>query len=126
MAEARTTATPIRRDQQRAMHAYNAVGQVPQEGRDDYQGAVNDLGANILRSGLCAAIAAVQRIDKRGTLLLAHLASANVPGLEGATAQNFAKQVRELDADHYMLATRELLQVASWLKRAAQATFGKG
>lgn len=125
MTDARTTATPIRRDQQRALHAYNAVSEVPPEQRDDYQGAVNDLGANILRSGLCAAIAAVQRIDKQGTLL-AHLASANVPGLEGATAQNFARQVYELDSDHYMHATRELLQVASWLKRAAQATFGKG
>jgi len=31
--------------------------------------------------------------------------------------------VRELDADGYMIATREMLQVATWLKRAVQATF---
>jgi len=125
MAEARTSEKPLRRDQQRALHAYDAVAKVPPTERKDYKSAVNDLGTNILRSGLCAAIAAVQRTDKRGAALLAHLASAGVPGLEGATAHDFAKRVRELDTDQYILATRELLQIASWLKRAAQATFGE-
>lgn len=114
---------PLLRDQRRAVHAYESVGKVPKEERKDYATAVNDLGANILRSGLCAAIAAIQRLGPRGSLLLAHLASANVPGLEGATSGNFADRVRELDADSYMIATRELLQVAVWLKRATQATF---
>jgi len=111
------------RDQQRALHAYGAVAQVQAGQQKDYQIAVNDLGANILRSGLCAAIASVQRLGSRGDILLDHLASAGVPGLEGATAQNLAQRVRGLDADSYMLATRELLQVATWLKRAVQATF---
>ncbi len=57
-------------------------------------------------------------------LLLGHLAAAGVPGLEGAAANDVAKRVRELDADAYMIATRETLQVAVWLKRAVQATFG--
>ncbi len=111
------------RDQQRARHAYDAVAQVEPGQRKNYQIAVNDLGANILRGGLCAAIAAVQRLGDRGNVLLEHLASAGVPGLEDATAKNLAQRIRELDADSYMLATRELLQVAAWLKRAAQATF---
>ncbi|NJM90824.1 MAG: type III-B CRISPR module-associated protein Cmr5, partial [Myxococcales bacterium] len=38
-------------------------------------------------------------------------------------AQTLAQRVRGLDADGYMMATRELLQVATWLKRAVQATF---
>lgn len=49
------------RDQQRALHAYNAVATVQRQQQKDYEIAVNDLGANILRSGLCAAIASVQR-----------------------------------------------------------------
>ena len=111
------------RDQQRALHAYNAVATVQSGQQKDYEIAVNDLGANILRSGLCAAIASVQRLGNRGDVILAHLASAGVPGLENATAQDLAQRVRGLDADSYMMATRELLQVATWLKRAVQATF---
>jgi hypothetical protein len=60
----------------------------------DYEIAVNDLGANILRSGLCAAIAAVQRLGERGDLLLGHLASAGVPGLEGAAAKDLARPAK--------------------------------
>jgi len=111
------------RDQQRALHAYNAVATVQRQQQKDYEIAVNDLGANILRSGLCAAIASVHRLGNRGDVLLGHLASAGVPGLESATAQTLAERVRGLDADSYMIATRELLQVATWLKRAVQATF---
>lgn len=111
------------RDQQRALHAYDAVNRVGPEQQKDYRIAVNDLGANILRSGLCAAIASVQRLGGRGDVLLGHLANANVPGLEEATAENLFCCVRKLDAGSYMLATRELLQVAMWLKRAVQATF---
>lgn len=123
MAKAEAPKKPMLRDQQRALHAYDAVGGVQKVQQRDYKIAVNDLGANILRSGLCAAIASVQRPGTRNEVLLDHLATAGVPGLEGATAQNLAKKVRELDADSYMIASRELLQVATWLKRAVQATF---
>jgi CRISPR-associated protein Cmr5 len=113
------------RDQQRALHAYKAVGSVPtdKQARENYKIAISDLGANILRSGLCAALASVQRLGDRGKVLLGHLASADVPGLEGATASDLAKRVRALDVDGYMIATREMLQVAMWLKRAVQATY---
>lgn len=110
------------RDQQRALHAYNAVNSVEEIQRNDYKIAVNDLGANILRNGLCAAIASVQRLGNRSGPLLDHLASARVPGLEGATKEKLAEKIRSLDADSYMIATREMLQVATWLKRATQAT----
>lgn len=130
MAKAESPERSITREQQRALRAYEAVGSLPtdEQTQKNYKIAVNALGANILRSGLCAAIAAVQRLnrdsDKRGDILLGHLAGACVPGLEGATASNLAKRVRELDVDGYMIATREMLQVAMWLKRAALATFG--
>lgn len=117
---------PLVRDQRRALHAYKVVAEVPKEEQKDYEIAVNDFGANILRSGLCAAIAAVQRLGNRGArLLLQHLASADVPGLKDATENDLAQRVRELDAEAYMIATREMLQVAVWLKRAVQATFGE-
>jgi CRISPR-associated protein Cmr5 len=111
------------RDQRRALYAYEVVGQMPKDKQKNYKIATNDLGANILRSGLCAALAAVQRLGKGGELLLTHLAGAGVPGLEGASAETLAQNVRELDAEQYMIATREMLQIAMWLKRAVQATF---
>jgi CRISPR-associated protein Cmr5 len=125
MHSAKATPKSVLRDQRRALHAYEAVGKVPKESQKDYKIAVNDFGANILRSGLCAAIAAVQRLGDRGRLLLDHVASAGVPGLEGVSANDVARRVRELDADAYMIATREMLEIAVWLKRAVQATFGE-
>ena len=109
------------RDQQRALHAYACIDKVPASDQKDYRISVNDLGANIMRSGLCAALAAVQR--GRGMLLLDHLATASVPGLESVRAGDLARRAGELDAEAYMIATREILQVAMWLKRATQATF---
>lgn len=126
MPEAEVRRRNVLRDQQRALFAYDAVGGVPSSGksREAYKSAVFALGTNILRSGLCAAIASVQRLnDDGGRILIRHLANASVPGLAGATAENFASRVRDLDADSYMMATREILQVATWLKRAVQATF---
>ncbi len=111
------------RDQLWARYAYDVVGQVPKEDQRDYRIAVNDLGANILRSGLCAALAAVQRRGERGQLLLAHLAGAGVPGLEDCSAEELVRRVRELDVDAYMVVTREMLRLAAWLKRAVQAMF---
>lgn len=111
------------RDQRRALYAYKVVAEVPKDKQRDYKIAVNDLGANILRSGLCAALAAVQRLGERGNILLGHLASAEVPGLAGASAEDLPRRVRELDADTYIIATREVVQVATWLKRAVQAAF---
>lgn len=111
----------VSRDQQRALHAYSCVAGVGPSLRD-YKIAVDGLGANILRNGLCAALATLQREKgERGKTVLAHLASAGIPGLEGATATTLAQRVRYLDVDAYMLATREAVRVAAWLKRAAQA-----
>ncbi len=115
--------TVLIRDQRRALHAYRVVRSVPSEKQADYAIAVNDLGANILRSGLCAAIAALQRMGERSRLVLEHLASAEIPGLEGCRAEELPERIQQLDADAYMLATREALQLATWLKRAVQAAF---
>lgn len=122
MAKAEQRDKTLLRDQRHALHAYESVGKVPKAQQKDYKIAVNDFGANILRSGLCAAIAAIQRLGERGNLLLGHLAAARVLGLEGAKSDDLPRRVRELDADAYIIATREMLEVAVWLKRAVQAT----
>jgi CRISPR-associated protein Cmr5 len=112
------------RDQRRALHAYQAVaGVVSKKQREDYETAVKGLGANILRSGLAAAMAALERLGDGDKTLLHHLATADVPGLDGATSNTVPDRVRQLDVDAYMIATREMIAVATWLKRAAQATF---
>jgi CRISPR-associated protein Cmr5 len=114
-----------RRDQRWALHAYDAVRKVSKGHQPDYEIVVNSLGADILRNGLSAALATLERQkDGRGGALLQHLASAGVTGLANVTGQDLARRVRELGVDGYTIATREILQLAAWLKRAAQATFG--
>ncbi|MCL6607021.1 MAG: type III-B CRISPR module-associated protein Cmr5 [Geminicoccaceae bacterium] len=111
----------VLRDQERARFAYERVAAVPPAERDDYENAVLGLGADILRVGLVAALAAVQRLEKRGARLLDDLAAAKIPGLEAADGKALVAKARTLDADRYMIATRETLAVVSWLRRACQA-----
>ncbi len=117
------------RDQQRVRHAYECIDTVPDNAQKDYKIAVMGLGATILRNGLSAAMAELERMYKNTTndprLLLDHLAKAGIPGLAGATASTLPADIRKLDTDAYMLATRETLQVVLWLKRAVQAKFGE-
>ncbi|MBY0552126.1 MAG: type III-B CRISPR module-associated protein Cmr5 [Candidatus Obscuribacterales bacterium] len=124
MSKQQVVAQPptLLKDQQRAIYAYKAVELLPKERLSDYKITVNSLGANILRIGLSAALAAVERLgEKRATLLLGHLAGASISGLESSTAKDFTKVVRNLPTDDYILATREVLRLVSWLKRATQA-----
>lgn len=113
----------VLRDQTRARFAYERVEAV-RDGRDDYKNAVLTLGADILRSGLIAALAAVQRLNNAASkLLLDDLARAKIPGLEAKDGAELVKKARALDVDAYMIATRETLAVVAWLRRACQATF---
>jgi hypothetical protein len=82
---------------------------------------VNDLGANVLRGGLAAAMAVLERQDRRGRLLLEHLPTPGFTGLEDATRDDLPDRVRHLDLDGYVIASREVLQFATWLRRAMQA-----
>lgn len=111
------------RDQLRARFAYERATGVPQGEQKDYQNAVLALGADILRVGLLAALAAVQRLGDRGKRLLEDLAAAKIPGLEAKDGQEVVQKARGLDVDDYMIATRETLAVVAWLRRACQATF---
>lgn len=114
------------RDQRRALHAYACVRELlgsPQH--NDYRIAVNDLGTNVRRLGLAAALSQIEAEARKHTsasrALLDHLGKAGITGLANTNADSIADAARKLDVDRYMLATRELLQVATWFRRAVQA-----
>ena len=115
---------PLFRDQQRALHAFKSVQDVVSRNDvdfDKYERAVQEFGHSLLTAGLCAALAAVQRLGKDGRTLLEHLASAGIHGFEECTADKYEEQSANLESPDYMIASREALSVASWLKRAVQA-----
>jgi CRISPR-associated protein Cmr5 len=137
-----TTEPPRRftKDQERARNAYRLVHPLwiaylearntgdktaaAKAGKDcdDYEIAVKALGANILRSGLTAALAELMR--RKANKVLEHLAYFPIPGLRPANeGANLLAKANNLSVGEYMLATRETLQVVMWLKRACEALF---
>lgn len=120
----------IIKDQERARHAYALVERIEDNNKQtDYRTTLNALGGNIIRLGLSAALAELQRREKLGGKeVLEHLAQvlkqANLPGLEGdVTAENMVKKINALNAEDYMLATREVMAYLAWFRRAVQALF---
>lgn len=112
------------REQQRALHAYARIERVPAPERDDYSNAINDLGTTILRSGLAAAIANLERKGTRAVgRLFDDLAEANIHALGTVNGAQLGERVRALPLAGYMIATRDLLRLVVWFKRAAQAKF---
>jgi CRISPR-associated protein Cmr5 len=114
----------LTKDQNRARLAYERVAAVACDKRDDYKTAVRALGANVLRSGLSAALADLKR--RKAADVLADIERFGIPGLTGAPngpASSLLVRVNELPVGQYILATRETLQVAMWLKRACDALF---
>jgi CRISPR-associated protein Cmr5 len=118
------------RDHRRARQAYQRVATIATEKRNDvkalsvkaYKSAVDSFGANVIRSGLGAAVAWLQR---RGTpeagAFLEDLASADLRGIGIVQrADDFAAAVRRASNADYMLATRDAIAVVSWFRRALQ------
>ena len=92
---------------------------MPLKAREDYKIAVNNLAANLVRLKLAGALAALERRgDEGANLLLDHLGSVGIPGLQGTDRASLPDRARGLLLDNYILATREMLRVAEWLKRA--------
>lgn len=131
MSENNDKKRELTRDQRRALHAYECVREVANAKdkdnkkdmvlRKDYKILVNDLGARILRSGLAATMAFIERDKSKVAvqLFVGHILNAKIPSIK--KQEDLFDQVREMDVDTYMLATRELLKVVTWLKRAVQA-----
>jgi CRISPR-associated protein Cmr5 len=122
------------REQQRALWAYKLVEGVSQQDRsvqEAFKITANRLGAHIMREGLASTMAFLLRDGRGGhttavNLLLEGLVNqdAKLPVLKvtpQTTSLEFMKQILGLDANGYMLVTRELLKMALWLKRANQA-----
>jgi CRISPR/Cas system CMR-associated protein Cmr5 small subunit len=116
--------SPINRDQQRAAHAYRVVTEVYREGDEawsPYKGIVMELPVVVLRCGLVAAVAWLRRQSgNAGDRVCRHLVAAGIAGLAGEPA-GLLPAVCALPLPRYMVATREALKVAGWLRRAAQA-----
>lgn len=120
------------REQQRALDAYERVRKVADPAlRADYKPRVNGLGAAVLRDGLAAALAFLEREVGSNTAaqrLLKDLEwcleRARLPGLSARDLkEGLPGAVRALELDAYMLATRESLRLLVWFRRAVQATF---
>ena len=112
------------RDQQRALAAYETLDAVvAADNLKNFASLVNGLGGQIIRTGLAAslAFAARYRDDAAATALFDHLRKAKIPGVEGKNRLELITSVSKLDVRAYMHATRELLRVILWLKRAIQA-----
>lgn len=116
------------RDQERARQAYTDVEAVPTDHRRGYKIAVNSFGTYVLREGLAAALAWIERDknEKAKILLIEHLARTNIRGIGPVKDwQLFCKTARSVPAADYMLATRDLLKTMIWYRRAVQALFAK-
>ena len=121
------------REQQRARQVYARVEAASKQGRElraDYKPRVNGLGATVLRDGLAAALTFLERENSNAAAkrvlddLASCLAAARLPELgEGLRGEKLPEKVRELKLDAYMLATREVLRLLVWFRRAVQATF---
>ena len=121
MSGASEPAPRLRQDQKRALEAYKWAEQADAERLlDDYETAVQGFAATLLRSGLAAAVATLERNvkDKRdgGRKLLTDLAQ-----YHQSTLDLWPGEVRRMDVAAYMLATRELLALLAWLRRACRA-----
>ena len=110
------------REQERAAHAFVCIRKVGAANQKNYKILVNEFGTNIIRSGLMAAIAFIQRYRDQGVarLFFEHLAGASIPGLH-CNGGDLAAHIKKLEANEYMFTTREFLKIALWFKRAAQA-----
>ncbi len=126
------------RDQERALHAHRCLDAVAKEGLlSTYKIHVQDLGPAVLRSGLAAALAWLERglpadrPDAKPTAearlmdhLAEHLTRASFLDQRALRGRDLPAQVRELDVRRYQLVTREILHLAVWLRRAVQARSG--
>lgn len=114
-----------RKDQQRALIAYQWADQSKESGKlPEFEIAVQGFAAALLRSGFAAAVSVLERSKDRDgfKLLLDRLSSHPLPGIPDAASADWPARVRALpDVGLYMQATRELILLLGWLLRACRA-----
>lgn len=111
------------RDQIRAKHAYDCVrGVGTGESKltlKEYASQIQTVAGTIRRGGLAVAAATLDRL--KAATLQKHLIDSGIAGIPKATpTTSLSRVIYEMDAETYMIATREALAVAIWLKRAAE------
>jgi hypothetical protein len=115
----------LRKDQERALTAYRWADVAKAADKiEEYETAVQGFAAALLRSGLAVAASVLERSANRGgfALLLEHLSGWKLPGIDSAPAKEWPGRVRAItDVSQYMLATRELVALLGWLRRACRA-----
>ena len=126
-----------RKDQQRALSSYAWAKEAAKDPNvlKEYTIAAQGFAGALLRGGFAGAASALERDakpedNKNGRpgfrLLLGHLASYALPGIPVGEAAAWAGKVRGLaDLGSYMLATREMIALLSWLRRACRALGGE-
>ena len=113
----------LRRDQQRALRAYEWASAAT-DVLGEYEIAVQSFAAALLRSGFAAAVSVLERSKERPGFhrLLDDLSGWPLAGIEKKPSAEWPAQVRALaDITQYMHATRELILLLSWLRRACRA-----
>jgi hypothetical protein len=119
-----------RKDRERALTAYRWANEAKAAGRiTEYETAVQGFAAALLRSGFAVAASTLERSrDRDGfRLLLDHLASWPLPGIDNGSGQDWPQRVRAMAGiAPYMQATRELVALLGWLCRACRAAQVEG
>jgi hypothetical protein len=123
--ETGASAAPARRkDQDRALKAYEWANAAKTcKCLDDYETAVQGFAAALLRSGFAVAASTLERDRQRKAqaLLIEHLASWQLPGIP-VSSEKWPAEVRKIsDVSQYMQASRELVALLGWLRRACRA-----
>jgi len=116
-------------DQKRAQHAYDLVGNLPQDDKAKFKTLVLKFPAMVLQNGLLASLAFVQHKDKTtnkqvfqayNNWLTQGATWINWSGTEGNTVVERLCH-SQMTVQRYRHAAREALAYATWLKRAAEA-----
>jgi hypothetical protein len=123
--EQKASPRQLRKDQERALTAYSWAEAARRDGKlDEYEIAVQSFAAALLRSGFAAAVSVLERSKERDgfKLLLDDLANRPLLGIAATSAADWPASVRALgDVTQYMQATRELMLLLGWLRRACRA-----
>jgi len=119
----------LRVEQQRIQRAYTVLDEVVREKVfAEWRTSTLGFGADVQRCGLLQTIAFLYRGKEDKSRKVAELLSGAVRHhlrdrrlLERNDAVDLLADLRTMDGDRYMLATREVLALSVWLKRATQA-----